>query len=421
MRSRTTREGAVGLLIIAGLGLIGALALWIRGVSVGRRGYQLVVEFPSVVGLQEGNPVRFRGVEVGQVENIRPSANGVDVSVTIYPEQLLIPRQSIVETSQEGLIGETTLDIIPETSLKPDIGDLAKPLEEDCNPELIVCSGSRLQGEPSPTVNDLIRASIQLSDLLSDPQLFGEVKAVVKNSAEAAAGLTELTQEIASLSGTIEQELSGISASAVTATNAAGRAADQVARVADQLQVTTQQVNDLLASNRQNLTQTLDNVQATSAEVRELVTSLAPVVDQVEQGEFLSNLETLSANAAQASTNLRDLSESLNSRENVFLLQQTLDSARVTFENVQKITADLDELTGDPAFRSDVRRLIDGLSQLVSSTQQLQQQGQMAQHLSPLSSAGSEQLSTELVVIPNWLISPGNSDVGEPSSNLPAD
>jgi len=61
------------------------------------------------------------------------------------------------------------------------------------------------------------------------------------------------------------------------------------------------------------------------------------------------------------------------------VLQQTLDSARVTFQNAQKITSDLDELTGDPAFRENIRQLINGLSGLVSSTQQLQQQVEVAE------------------------------------------
>jgi len=65
------------------------------------------------------------------------------------------------------------------------------------------------------------------------------------------------------------------------------------------------------------------------------------------------------------------------------VLQQTLDSARVTFANAQKITSDLDELTGDPEFRQNVREIVDGLSGLVSSTQQLEQQVQVAENLDP--------------------------------------
>lgn len=67
-------------------------------------------------------------------------------------------------------------------------------------------------------------------------------------------------------------------------------------------------------------------------------------------------------------------------------LQKTLDSARVTFDNSQKITSDLESITGDPAFLENVRTLVDGLSNLVSTSQQLEQQIQTSQVIKPLQS-----------------------------------
>jgi phospholipid/cholesterol/gamma-HCH transport system substrate-binding protein len=98
----------------------------------------------------------------------------------------------------------------------------------------------------------------------------------------------------------------------------------------------------------------------------------------------MNNLEVLTANAAVASANLKDISQSLNDPKNIVLLQQTLDSARLTFENAQKITADLDELTGDPTFRQNLLRLVNGLSSLVSSTENLETQVETARVLESL-------------------------------------
>jgi phospholipid/cholesterol/gamma-HCH transport system substrate-binding protein len=144
------------------------------------------------------------------------------------------------------------------------------------------------------------------------------------------------------------------------------------------------QVNSLITANRTTLVSTLNNLDQTSGQLRSAVSRLGPVLDRVSQGELINNLETLSNNAVQASANLRDASNALNSPTNLVVLQQTLDSARATFQNAQKITADLDELTGDPALRDSLRNLIKGLGGLVSSTQQLQQQAQVAQVLAPL-------------------------------------
>jgi phospholipid/cholesterol/gamma-HCH transport system substrate-binding protein len=58
---------------------------------------------------------------------------------------------------------------------------------------------------------------------------------------------------------------------------------------------------------------------------------------------------------------------------------------------VEKITSDLDELTGDPQLRQNLRLLINGLSGLVSSTQQLEQQTQLAYTLSTLAEVTAAQ------------------------------
>ncbi len=150
-------------------------------------------------------------------------------------------------------------------------------------------------------------------------------------------------------------------------------------------------LDSLVTTNRTSLTTALNNITETSEQLRVTVSNLTPTLNRFNQGKLIQNLETLSANAAQASANLRDVSSALNNPTNLLVLQQTLDSARVTFQNTQKITSDLDELTGDPALRDNLRQLINGLSGLVSSTQQLQQQVPVAQTLDSLKDAVREE------------------------------
>jgi phospholipid/cholesterol/gamma-HCH transport system substrate-binding protein len=61
MRSRTVREGSVGLLILLGVGVLTGLLLWIRGFNPGNRSYRAVIQFPGVAGIQVGAPVTYRG------------------------------------------------------------------------------------------------------------------------------------------------------------------------------------------------------------------------------------------------------------------------------------------------------------------------------------------------------------------------
>jgi phospholipid/cholesterol/gamma-HCH transport system substrate-binding protein len=383
MRSRTIREGSVGLLILVGLGLFGLLALWIRGLNPGSRSYQAIVEFPNVVGMQAGAPVRYRGVVVGKILSIQPGPNAVAVTIEITSANLLIPSDVLIEANQSGLIGETSVDMTPLE--EPSAAVIAtNPLDADCDNTVIICDGDRLQGNVGVSFEALIRSTVELTDLITDPVFFGEIRTLTRNTSEAAAGVAGLTRQVSGLTRSVERDLNRLTTSAATSATSVGQAANQIG-------LTAAQVNALLADNRSILVSTLGNLNQASSQLQLTVSRLAPAI---EEGELLQNLEILSANAAEASANLRDLTGAVGDSDNILLLQQTLDSARATFQNTQKITADLDELTGDPEFRQNIRDLVDGLSGLVSSTQQLHQQTAVAQVLEPAAiAAESEDLA----------------------------
>jgi len=427
MRTRTVREGSVGFLILLGLGLFGGLVLWLRGVQLGNRSYQILVEFPNVQGIQVGTTVRYRGVNVGKISRIKPESNWVEVVLEITPADLVISRDVTIETNKSGLIGEATVDIIPRSVLSK-AAIVANPLSQDC-PDTIICNNSRLKGEVGASLEDLIRSALQFTTLYNDPELFANIKSTSKNAAIASQNAVKLTRDLSSLSqstkveigslsqaikqdlGSLSQsvkiELGGlnqsvksnletisavvgkISTSADTSTKAVTTAAiesaNSVTKAANQINLTASQANALLTTNRATLVATLNNINQASEELRLAVNSLQPVINQIEQGKLINNLEVLSANAIQASATLRDFSTAINNPRNLLVLQQTLDAARITFENMQKITSELNELTSDPVLRDNIRKIIKVLGDLLGATQQLQQQAEVAQVLVPFS------------------------------------
>ena len=75
---------------------------------------QAVIEFPVACGISVGTPVRIRGVPVGGVLGVQPSLERVDVLVEIRDASTVIPRNSLVEANQSGLIAEPLVDITPQ-------------------------------------------------------------------------------------------------------------------------------------------------------------------------------------------------------------------------------------------------------------------------------------------------------------------
>ncbi|WP_084777049.1 MlaD family protein [Anabaena sp. PCC 7108] len=395
---RTLREGSVGLLVLLGLGAFGVILLWLNRINPGRSSYKAMVEFVNAGGMQKGAPVRYRGVKVGSISNIKTLVNSVEVEIEIGDPNLLIPYNSSIEANQSGLISESIIDITPKTKL-PTETDISKPLDKDCNASLIICNGaSNLKGTIGISVDELIRQSSDFASLYGNEKFYKNVDRLLVTSADAASSVANLSRELQTVSKSFKGQISTFSDTAATVqkatnqlTETSTKTANQLGTTANDFSVTAKQagrllnnLDELLTTNRSSLVGALNSITQTSNQLRQTVSSLSPAVNRLTEGELLKNLELLSANAAEASANLKDASKNLNDPKNIVLLQQTLDSARVTFENTQKITSDLDELTGDPKFRQNLLQLVNGLSKLVSSTQDIQQQAKVAVTLNSL-------------------------------------
>ncbi|MDJ0676456.1 MAG: MlaD family protein [Calothrix sp. MO_167.B42] len=413
--ARTMREGSVGLLLLIGLGVLGIVVLWLNRFATSGKSYTAIVEFANAGGMQKGAVVRYRGVKVGRINSIQPGPNNVEVEIEISQTELIIPKDVTVEANQSGLISESIIDITPNKNLPSGV-KVAGPLDPNCDRSLVVCNGSRLEGVIGISMDELIRTTSRLATVYTEPKFYANVNNALKNTSVAASQIAKLSEEIVKLTKNSQEQLGDFAVAAKSVSNAAdnlsvstskavdklGNTAAEFSTTAKNVSLTVNQANkllknldDLVVSNRSSLVTILQDISATSGQLRASVDKLAPTLDRLTQGELINNLESLSANAAQASVNLRNASNTLNDPNNLLVLQQTLDSARVTFENAQKITADLDELTGDPKFRKNLEQLVNGLSGLVSSTNQIEEKVQFATTLESVKTSVNSSTNTK--------------------------
>lgn len=394
-QSRAIREGSIGLFALLGLAIFGGLTIWLRGGGIGDQSYQFLTNFPTVDGMQVGAPVRFRGVTVGKIVGLKPSSNTVEATIEIASVNLPIPKQVTVQTNRYGLIGDTSVDLLPLAELPPESANI-DPLSADCDSTLIICNGDRLKGE---NALDIFASMIELAETYSDPKFVNNLNGATRNASLAAAKLARLTDDASIVLKSTQKEISTVSKAATqTATdtsrlinNSNGLITENRSRIGQTVDEATQLVsnlNSLIGTNRSRLVQTVDQIYTASSELNNLAIALNKTVgtvnqnlDQTDTQALVQNLQTLTENAAAASANLRDLSKSFNDPNMIITLQQTLDSARVTFANTQKLTSDLDELLGDPQLRDNIRNLINGLGNLVSSADHLEEQIRIAKAL----------------------------------------
>ncbi len=382
MRSRTMREGSVGLLVLVGLILFGGLTFWLRGFRFGRDSYSLRIVFVNSNGMSIGGSVRYRGVKVGSITAIRPGTNGIEISVSIAPAELIMPRDVSIQANQSGLISDTVIEITPRAPLAG-LDTLAGPLSPDCDSQQILCDGDLLEGESGVSLDDALRSTVELSDRFADPRFFDNISELTENASLAAANVAALSEELTTLAIAARQEVEPLSSELQQVGTSADVTLRAYAVTSTKVNQLADNLNVLVTENRTDLRRTLDSIGRLSGDLGVLTNQLSGTLGSTDTQAIAANLETLSANAAAASANLRDITATFNNPITFLALQQLLDSARVTFENAQKITSDLDELTGDPQFRLNLLNLVNGLSDLVSSTQQLEQQVQTAQSLEP--------------------------------------
>ncbi|CAL1365866.1 unnamed protein product [Linum trigynum] len=153
---RSIWEGGVGLFLVSGAVLLALSLAWLRGFQLRSkfRKYQAVLEFSQAYGICTGTPVRIRGVTVGNVVKVNPSLRSIEAVVEVEDDKIIIPRNSLVEVNQSGLLMETMIDITPRDPIPT---PLKGPLDSDCVKEgLIVCDRQRLKGHQGVSLDALV-------------------------------------------------------------------------------------------------------------------------------------------------------------------------------------------------------------------------------------------------------------------------
>lgn len=262
-------QGGVGLFVFAGIGFALMLITWARGGQLGRRGqgYQAILEFPVACGISVGTPVRIRGVPVGAVLGVQPSLEKVEVLVEIRDSATVIPRNSLIEANQSGLISEPLIDITPRVPVPQ---YTANPLDEECEAEgKVVCHQGRIRGERGVALDDLVYICTKLAREVDARGIDGAFEAM--DAARAAATDAQpLLKQAVELSDEILPLLRDLRAGNLVAnvealTQVAAEAAADIQRL--QSEVLTDGNVRALRESVQTLTRTMTHIERITGDV----------------------------------------------------------------------------------------------------------------------------------------------------------
>ena len=115
---KTKLELKVGIFVFVGLIILAIFILSIGGFKTWSSGYRININFNFVNGVKVGAPVRFSGVDVGEVKRVSlsfvPEENRSNVRLGIWlRNNIKIPVDSSVWVNTLGLLGEKYVEIMP--------------------------------------------------------------------------------------------------------------------------------------------------------------------------------------------------------------------------------------------------------------------------------------------------------------------
>jgi len=182
---RSSLEFKVGLFVFLAIVILGVFIFKIGNLKSYGVGYPLRFVFGHVSGVKSGSPIRFAGVDIGEVSKVRiidsPGSKKTQVEViAVIKKSLSIPRGSQAYVNTLGLLGEKYIEIIP-----PDeFNSFLKPNDSiiGTDPVLMqdwIDEGQKVVKDLGELIHKLKTAEGTIGKLLYDDRLYQELEALV--------------------------------------------------------------------------------------------------------------------------------------------------------------------------------------------------------------------------------------------------
>jgi phospholipid/cholesterol/gamma-HCH transport system substrate-binding protein len=182
---KTKLELKVGIFVFIGLVVLVVFILSIGGFKTWSSGYRLNFVFNFVNGVRVGAPVRFAGVDVGEVKRIHlqsvPEKNLSNVRLEVWIRDIVgIPADSTVWINTLGLLGEKYVEVIPGKDYTHALKENESLTGVDPVPtHELFSEAESIMGNLDSGITKIMNKEGTLGKLIFDEKIYNELEALV--------------------------------------------------------------------------------------------------------------------------------------------------------------------------------------------------------------------------------------------------
>ena len=289
-------EAKVGAVTLIGFLLLAYMIIHLGDFSFGEKGYRIKAVFSQVNGLKEGGAVRYAGVDVGRVEHVLATPDGVEVVIRIN-EGVKIAKDSKFTIGTDGLLGEKYVSIIPPRTLGSYLSRDATVRGED--PEGL----EQLIGTADRVLLDVQKLVQSLNEVFGDAQVKEALKVTAINAREISVQLSEFSAAINRMAQNNEQDI--------------GEMVKNLRTMSGSLKSVAARVDSLVATvdndgqTAKDLRETIQNLKNTSVRIEKIAASVEGIATDPETSknikETLKNTREASEKANKMLTKLDNI------------------------------------------------------------------------------------------------------------------
>jgi len=184
MFGKTKLELKVGIFVFTGLVILVTFILLIGDFKTWTSGCRINFLFDFINGVKVGAPVRFSGVDVGEVKEINfifnPQENKTKVQITGWiRKEVKVPIDSTIWINTLGLLGEKYVEIIPGKDYAHLVTDQSITGEEPIATHEVAKLVKNIARDIDESIVKIKNKEGTIGKLLYDDTIYNELEALV--------------------------------------------------------------------------------------------------------------------------------------------------------------------------------------------------------------------------------------------------